>query len=230
MIALSYSRLSTFEQCGTKFEHLYVLKDVTDSGSEATVYGTRVHEALEDYSKAVVSGVAIAEQALSDGKKYREITKFLPVANAILRQPGDKYFEYQMALDADRDPCDWFAPEVWLRGIADVLIVDGDTAFIGDWKTGKVRDNPLQLKLFACMVMAMFPKVNKVTTAFIWLLYDDVTTMRFSRDDLPDLWGSLDPRLAAVQDAVDLGVFKSKPSPLCNWCPAKGICPDRRTR
>jgi len=230
MIALSYSRLSTFEQCETKFNHIYVSKDVKDSDNEFTIYGNRVHEALEQYGKEVEAGVAVAVDILSDGKKYAEIAKFIPVANLILRQSGTKYFEHKMAILADRTPCDWFDPNVWLRGIADILVVNGDAAFVGDWKTGKVRDNPLQLKLFACMVMALFPEVNTVRTAFIWLAYNEITDSKFTRKMLPDLWATLDPRLDAVQKAIDLGVFKSKPSGLCNWCPAKGVCPDRRIR
>ena len=230
MIALSYSRLSTFEQCETKFSHLYVAKDVKDSDNEFTIYGNRVHEALEEYGKEVMAGTAPALNALSDGEKYAEIVKFLPVANMILKQPGEKYFEHQMALLADKTPCDWFDPDVWLRGIADIIVVNGDTAFVGDWKTGKVKDNPVQLKLFACMVMALFPRVNTVRTAFIWLMHNEITDSKFTRAMLPDLWATIDPRLDAVQKAVDLGVFRSKPSGLCNWCPAKGVCPDRRKR
>jgi hypothetical protein len=33
-----------------------------------------------------------------------------------------------------------------------------------------------------------------------------------------------------VQEVIDLGVFKTKPSPLCGWCAAKGFCPDAKTR
>ena len=230
MIAHSYSRLSTFEQCETKYDHLYVSKDVKDSDNDFTIYGNRVHEAMESYGKAYVSGTASAVDLLSDGAKFSEIEKFIPAANAILKQPGDKYFELQMAIRYDRTPCDWFASDVWLRGIADILVVNGDKAFIGDWKTGKVRSSPLQLKLFACMVMALFPQVNTVRTAFIWLAHDEITDDTFTRDMLSDLWDTLMPRFDAVQQAVDVGVFKSKPSGLCNWCPAKGVCPDRRAR
>lgn len=230
MIALSYSRLSTFEQCESKFDHLYVSRTVKDSDNEFTIYGNRVHGALEEYGREVDRGVAVATDMLSDGEKYAEIAKFIPCANTILKQPGKKYFELRMSIKADRTPCEWNDPDVWLRGIADILVINGDTAFVGDWKTGKVRDNPVQLKLFACMVMALFPDVNIVKTAFIWLVYNEITGDRFTRAMLPDLWATLDPRLAAVQQAVDLGVFRTKPSGLCNWCPAKGICPDRRKR
>lgn len=227
---LSYSRLSTFESCPSKFEHLYVNKTVKDVGSVHTEHGNRVHEALEAYGKAKDQGVEVAKDMLSDGTAFAEIKTFLPLVDLLLGFPGTKYFEHQMAITAAKQPCDWFAPDVWLRGIADILIVNDDKAFIGDWKTGKVKENLMQLKLFACLVFALFPEVNVVKTAFVWLAYNEVTDARFTRDQLADLWATLDPRFAAVQAAVDLGVFKSKPSGLCNWCPAKGICPDRRGR
>ena len=217
MIALSYSRLSTFESCPRKFEHLYVNKDVVDAGSEATIYGTRVHEALELYGR--------------DGTPLTpETEKYAPMLDLILSQPGQKHFEYQMALLEDKTPCDWFDKNVWLRGIADVLIVDGKTATVVDWKTGKVKDNPTQLKLFACMVMEHFPEVEVVKSAFVWLQHHEVTQSKFERYWLPQMWGGLTPRMDAVQVANDMGVFPTRPSFLCPWCPAKTICPDAKLK
>jgi hypothetical protein len=217
MIALSYSRLSTFESCPRKFEHLYVLKNVVDAGSDATVYGTRVHEALELYGR--------------DGTPLTpETAKYKGLVDSILSQPGDKHFEYQMALLEDKKPCDWFDKKVWLRGIADVLIVNGKTATVVDWKTGKVKDNPTQLKMFACMVMEHFPEVEVVKSAFVWLQYYDVTMTKFERYWLPQMWSGLTPRMDAVQDANNLGVFATRPSGLCPWCAAKDICPDARRK
>lgn len=215
MIALSYSRLSTYESCPRKFEHLYVAKDVVDAGSEATLYGTRVHEALELYGR--------------DGTPLTEETEhYKPIMDVLLSRPGTKHFEYQMALTQHRVPCDWFDKEVWLRGIADILIVNGSKAFVGDHKTGKVKDNPTQLKLFACMVMEHFPEVQEVKTAFIWLGHGQITDATFTREYLAETWASLMPRLDAVQEAHAVGVFPTKPSGLCPWCPAKGMCPDAR--
>lgn len=217
MIALSYSRLSTFEQCETKFQYLYVDKTVKDKDNEFTIYGTRVHEALEKYGQGTAPLTP-------------ETEKHQGLVDALLSQPGDKYFEHQMALDEYKTPCDWFNPKVWLRGIADVLIVNGDVAFVIDWKTGKVKDNPTQLKLFACMVMEHFPAVKRVKTAFVWLGHNEVTSQTFSREYLQEMWNTLTPRMDAVQQAVTLGFFKSKPTGLCNWCPAKDVCPDRKKR
>ena len=49
--AWSYSSIKTFDQCPRKYFHLKVLKDVKDSGSDATIYGQEVHKAAEDYVK-----------------------------------------------------------------------------------------------------------------------------------------------------------------------------------
>lgn len=228
---LSFSRLNTFEQCGTKFEHLYVNRTVQDTDNEFTLYGSRVHSALETYGKAKDGGgTEVAKDILSDGAVYNEVRSYLPLVDTLLAQKGTKYFEEKMAIAANKQRCDWFSPDVWLRGIADVLIIDGHKAFVGDWKTGKVKDSPLQLKMFAAMVFALYPEVTHVRTAFIWLATGEITDHRFTRDMLDDIWATLDPRLAAVQEAVDVGVFKSRPTPLCNWCAAKGICPDRKKR
>ena len=50
-IAWSYSSIKSFQQCPKKYYHLRVLKDVKDSGSEATIYGQALHKAAEDHIK-----------------------------------------------------------------------------------------------------------------------------------------------------------------------------------
>ena len=44
---LSFSRLSTFEQCPAQFDYLYVTKRVQSTMNEASEYGDRVHKLLE---------------------------------------------------------------------------------------------------------------------------------------------------------------------------------------
>ena len=229
-MALSFSRLSTFEQCQQKFDYLYVSKAVKDSDNQYTIYGNRVHEALEKYGKAVEANDAEAHQILSDGEAFKEVEKFLPLVNRITGQPGQKLFEFQMTIRRDFTPCDWFATDAWLRSIADVLVINKNVAFVIDWKTGKIKMNPTQLKLFALMVMEHFPAVDTVKTAFVWLAHDDMTVDVYHRGQKQEMWDSLLPRLNAVQETVDLGVFKASPSGLCGWCPAKGICPSARRR
>jgi len=227
---ISFSRLSTFESCPQKFEYLYVLKNVQDLGSVHTEYGTRVHEGLEAYGKALQDTTAKAEAIIALEGAHGESAKWFSLVRKLVSRTGDKYFEHQMSLNADKQPCDWFAEDVWLRGIADVLIVDGDTAYLFDWKTGKVKDDPSQMMIFALMTMTHFPEVQKVKTCFVWLAHSQSTSSIYTRRMLPHLWTALGPRFDRVQEAVELGVFTAKPSPLCKWCAAKDICPNARLK
>lgn len=224
VMALSYSRLSTFESCNAKFDYLYVSKTVQDLGSEATEYGTRVHELLEQYGKGTLDESKLTYEGKSSLARWGKIV------DSINARSGEKLFEFQMAVNKNLEPVDWFAKDVWIRSIADVLIVDGDTAYCLDYKTGKVRDNPTQMQLFAAMVMWHYPQVQKVKTSFLWLLHDDATNVTYERKYLESLWRALEPRFLKVQEILDLGVFDAKPSGLCPWCPAKTICPSARLR
>lgn len=233
VMPLSFSRLNTFEQCQAKFDYMYVTKSVKDQGSSASEYGNRVHEALELHGRAAAAkdpGIAARLALDTTPERAQTLKQWGPLVERIAARPGTKLFEHQMAVNKDLQPVDWFAKDVWIRSIADVLIVDGDKAVCIDWKTGKVKDDPSQLQLFAAMVMWQYPEVQKVTTSFIWLAYNQTTDATYDRRYLGALWNALKPRFDRVQEVIELGVFKAKPSPLCNWCAAKTICPDARTR
>jgi len=213
-IALSFTRLSTFEQCPLKFEYLYVSRSVVDEGSVHSHFGDRVHASLEAYGK---SG---DPTLLTD-----ETGGFKGLVDTIRAQPGEKFWEYQMALDENRRPCDWFSKEARLRGIADVLVLQGDRAVCLDWKTGKVKPNSSQLALFACIVFRHFPEINEVVASFVWLKHGQVTNRTFTRGEaLLSLWPDFEQRFGAVHGAVKLGYFKPKPGPMCMWCPARKRC------
>lgn len=227
LMPLSFSRLSTFESCPQKFDYLYVSKTIRDQDNEFTIYGTRVHDALEKYGKSQ-KGSVVAEAIISLADLTDDVKKFAPLVDRILAQPGEHYFEQQLAINKERSPCDWFAGDVWIRGIADVLVVDGNRAWCIDWKTGKPKNNPTQLQLFSALIFAHYPNVLKVHTSFIWLNHDDVTNATYERRYNDAVWNALYPRFAKVQETVDLGVFQAKPSGLCRYCPARSVCASAR--
>lgn len=212
---LSFSRLSTFESCEQKFDYLYISKSVKDSDNEYTIYGTRVHEALEKYGREGTEPPA-------------ESAPFKSLVDKIVAVPGTHYFEHQMSVDRNSVPCGWFDPLVWIRGIADVLVIEGTRAFCLDWKTGKPKDNPTQLQLFAALIFIHFPEVQEVRTSFIWLNHGQTTDMRFTRAMFPHIWSALTTRFKRVQETIDAGVYKARPSGLCRFCPARSICVSAR--
>jgi CRISPR/Cas system-associated exonuclease Cas4 (RecB family) len=221
---LSYSRLNQFENCPKQFWYQNIAQLVQNTGSTATEYGTRIHEALELYGK----GDDTTREGMLSVES--EALQWFPLVDRILAQPGDKYFEYEMAVRRDRSVCEWDADDAWLRSIADVLIVNGNKAYCLDWKSGRKRDSPTQMQVFASMIFLHFPDVQEVTTSFVWLVANDTTDATYKRRYAESLWNALEPRFIAVQTAADTGVFPAKPSGLCPWCPAKDICPDARKK
>lgn len=216
---VSYSRLNTFKTCPRQFEFMYILKSVKDEGSDATRYGERVHKSLEMYGK---TGDAAHLTAETIG--YRGYV------DTIRAKYPQAVYEMQGALNFDLEPCGWFDSDVWIRGILDVSIIDGTEAVTLDWKTGKVRPDQEQFRVFATLVFKAFPQVQKITSTFVWLKFTEVTTMVCERSQAEDIWKAVEKRINLVQEAVDTGVFKAKPSPLCGWCAAQEVCSDAQRK
>ncbi len=229
LMPVSFSRLNTFENCQQQFDYLYVTKCVQSAATTATDYGTRVHLALELRGRALCGDeVAAGEFELLGNRE--EFEPFLPLADKIVSKSGEKKFEFEMAIKRDKSVCGWSDEGVWIRSIADVLVVDGKKATVVDWKTGKKKDDPTQLMLFALMTFIHFPEVEEVTTGYVWLKSGQITDAKYTRRMVDGLWRAIEPRFDRLQEAVDLGVFKTRPSGLCPWCPGNHLCTDARKR
>ena len=154
----SYSSLKEYQNCPKKYHEIRVLKNYTVKETEQMRYGTEGHKALEDY---VRDGVELA-------KNYQ---RFKPFVDKLISIPGEKYCEYEMALTYNREPCDFKSEDRWVRGIADLVIVDGDYAFIVDYKTGSNKyPDPKQLRLMALMLFTYFPAVKKIKAGLLFVM------------------------------------------------------------
>jgi len=209
----SYSALTAFETCPRRFQLTRVTKQVAEKQTEATIWGNKVHKALEDFA---------------NGKKPLppEIEQYGRYVKKILSYEGKRVVEERVALTKDFRQTTWMAKDVWVRGIIDIGVVGSDTAYLLDWKTGKHRPDNDQLKLFAALAFAMYPWVNKVVTGFIWLKVSKFDKEMFTREQLPEIWNEFLPRLSRVAVAYDEDKWLPKPSGLCkNWCPVgQSLC------
>ena len=133
--------------------------------------------------------------------------------------------EFKVGIRKDFTPTGFFAPDVDGRGELDVALAGPRAAAIFDWKTGKVKEKPMQLELFALFGFAHWPSVETITTANIWLKVGKIGTPRtFHRADQGKIWASILPTINAVRRAEETGDWRAKPSPLCGWCPVLS-CP-----
>ena len=208
----SYTMLSAIETCPRQAYHRYILKE-KEPETEAMRHGTEAHTALENYLKG---------QPLPFG-----YSNFEPLARQIRDavQPGWKLFaEYKMGVDAQLQAHDFFSPTVWGRGVADILLVGGTKAWVGDWKTGKRKENSFQVSIFALFVFAHFSEVEKVTANNIWLKENAVgQTYVYHREDAAAIWVQVARRVEAANAmAATDQPWPANPGGLCkNWCAIK---------
>lgn len=215
-LAWSYSALTTFEQCPKKFYHLRVKKDVKDGDNEHTVYGKEVHDALH---KRVIKGEALP-------LRFRHIE---PVVAQLAKAKGEKHGEMRLALNRKFEPVDFFAKDVYVRVVVDLLIVDGTRATIIDYKTGKVKDEWTQLELTAAVLSKWMPELTEFRLAFLWLQEKNLSRKDRTKEELVEVWANLLPRVGAIESAISTTSFSARPSGLCRYCPIT-FCPEKNAR
>lgn len=210
--AWSHSALASFQQCPRQFSEVKILKHYTEEKNDAARWGDEVHKALE---WRIGSGVPLpANMALYE-----------PYALQFIERPGRTFAERKYALSKSLAPCDFFAKDVWCRGIIDVLTLEGNAAHVDDHKTGKNRKKDFQqLVVFALLTFYHHPEVQVVHTAFHWLQFgfgeDAKDRETFTRGQVPALWEMLVPKLQDYMASFKRGIFPPKPSGLCRkHCP-----------
>ena len=206
-IKWSYSGLKDYLNCPKQYHEVKVLKNYTKSVTEQMRYGTEVHKALEDYA---ATSVPLPKNYL----------RFKDVMDTLADISGDHFNEHKMALTADKSPCSFDAPEYWVRGIADRIIIDEDLAHIIDYKTGSARyPDPKQLQLMALMTFVHFPEVNSVKGGLLFVMHNTFITREYERANIPKLWASFELELQRLQGSFDRDNWPCNPTPLCGWCP-----------
>jgi PD-(D/E)XK nuclease superfamily len=204
----SYSSLSLFKQCPHKYYRLRVVKDVTDPPAEHLNYGLEVHKAAEEY--------------IRDGKpipqKYAFVKPHLDKLNAI---QGEKLCEEKLGLTRNIEPCGFFDKEVWWRGVADLIIINEDKAYIIDYKTGKSAKyaDTQQLEILSLAVFKHFPQVKKVKGGLLFVVADDLIKANYEQDNQGVYWSKWLEDTQRLEAAILNDVWNKKPNFSCRaWC------------
>lgn len=210
MPAWSYSSIKTFDQCAKKYFHLKVVKDVKDEPGEAADYGTAVHEAAELFIK---HGTPIPEK----------FAFMRPIVEPLAKKKGTKATEIKLGVTSDMKPCGFFDKDVWYRGIADLLILNGSEAWLIDYKTGKNAKyaDMKQLDLLAGAIFIHYPEVETIKSALLYVVSQDMPRKIHHRQHLPTYMGVFDTQLDQLEAAMEHGVWNANPSGLCGWCPVE---------
>lgn len=242
---LSPSSINTFRQCPLKFKYSKIDGLYDPSGQEA-ILGNFVHDILEElYGMPPERRTQMEAKALArkhwENKWHAEISRLIRndkelnrfrwaawwcVENLwILEEPSsvvlsgtEKYVRGQIG-------------GVKIHGYIDRYLDDGQTATVGDYKTGKTpRKTDLDDKFFQLEIYSqLLPTIGvESENRVVELLYlrDGV---RFKRSLDDEKFRRTIDVIQETKNNIDekcrTGNFEPRKSILCNWCGFKPICP-----
>lgn len=210
--AWSHSKIKVFDQCPKKYNHQYNLKDIPYEESESMKYGNELHKACEHF---IGDGLPL-------DPRFAFMQDILDKLNGI---KGIKKCEQKLGVakidEFEYEPCTYFAKNIWLRTIADLLIIDGTTAYVIDYKTGKNAKyaDTTQLDLIAGSVFVHYPEVETIRSALAYVISGDFIQKVHTRDKMHDYLRTYRPQLHRLVGALESGIWNAVDGPLCGWCP-----------
>lgn len=205
-LVYSYTFISTYLNCPRMAYERYVTKSTPYVESEQMKWGNTVHKAFE--------------QRINYRRHLPEsLTAWEPLCLQLELTPVKA--EVKLGTNALGAPQQFFGDHVWFRGALDVVKVQTNTAMILDWKTGKTREDPLELEVFGLLLRVHYPEVEKVTGNYIWMqtgklgqsheLSDHRRTWDFIR--------KISDEIDRLKSHVGDGPWPEKQNGLCKaWC------------
>jgi len=207
----SYSTLEKFETCPRQYHEIKILKTVVEEESEHQLWGKEVHTAIENY----IAGGGKAKTDLPE-----KMWHWRDVIDKIVAMPAREMLtEVPVSLNESFQPVEWESEHCWTRGVIDLLVLGNRSAIVLDWKTGK-RKATEQLKLYAAYVFALYPHIDVVHTALVWLKERRIDKATIKREEVPEIWGKFIERAARLKSAFERDSWPERPNGLCKaWCP-----------
>jgi PD-(D/E)XK nuclease superfamily len=201
-VIYSYSFFSDLENCPRKAQHKYVLKDVEKGDSDALILGRVTHERMENRLKGLTP------------------TAYEYEPYAVALDPHTKHVEVALAITTNEKGCGFWDKAAWFRGKVDVAVTQDDKCLIIDWKTGKPRENPLELELFSTLIWRNNTDLRHFEGRYVWL-----KDMRVGKAHALDPIAGLNyvkRRDVEVQALLRRGgEWPANSGPLCGYCPVK---------
>jgi PD-(D/E)XK nuclease superfamily len=218
----SLSKLGTFTKCRRRFLYSYIqnLKG-TPQPFGASDRGVAQHKIIETYFAKEI------ETLPPDLMRYQAWFDML--------RGYEYYAENKLAMLEGWLPTYWEDEKAWWKGVLDLKVLNGNGAWVFDWKTGKVYPDHIdQKELYS---IATFIAHSNVEMVEAWHVYLDLigkdTKKIYQRKDLDWLIPKWNAKLAPYMQALDRykpeeaeTFFVTNPSYLCDYCPfSKNPCP-----
>ncbi len=198
----SHSALEAFKNCPRSYYEHRIARSVVETKGPATVYGERVHKDFEDMMR---DGIALP----LDLQMHEDYLLRLKA------MPGIEMIEEKIAFNTKVLPCEYFAPDVWYRGVIDYGKVDGERAHLVDYKTGKMHSKLGQLYLFMLWTFARYPQVQVISAEYYWTQLRTTNGAEYPRSRIHEMWKQFAPDLKQYAEAFVTDIWQPRQSGLC---------------
>lgn len=199
----TFTILSTYGNCPHQMFRRYIAKDQPYVETPEMAWGNAVHSAFEHR----VGGHKPLPFNMQDWEEFA--------------QPFDNkgaVVEQKLGINAQGCSVGFWDGSVWFRGKADLAIVQGDTAYINDWKTGKsAYEDPFELETNAVLLHAKHPGLKRIMGSYTWLKEKRVSQM-YDLSNTTQTWATMCRLMAEILERKKTGEFEKKKSGLCGWC------------
>jgi hypothetical protein len=96
-------------------------------------------------------------------------------------------------------------------------VVNGERARLIDYKTGKMREDPFELKVQAVLLHARHPQLKEIKGQYIWLK-DGKLGKPHDLSDTTATWNEIGRLVRLIERDMAAGAWEKREGPLCNWC------------
>jgi hypothetical protein len=170
------------------------------------MYGKQLHEAAEFYI----------------GKDTPLPPQFAFIKGSLdllktLGEGGEFLCEYKMGLTRNLKPCDFFDKDVWWRGVADLVIIKGDKAYMVDYKTGKSSRyaDTKQLEILSLALFKHKPNIKLVKGGLLFLVASDFVKVDYEGSQQSEPWVKWLNETKQLEAAYENDVWNPKPNFSC---------------
>lgn len=232
-LALSFSKLSTYQQCPRRFYEQHLTHNIPYTDSPATLWGTRVHDAHENYllKRMPMDAEVLKRIGTGYADKINEKYQTLVAEN---RVGVPLYGEQEWAIKANGQLASWFDTHgVFMRGKADVGMASLKKVYQYDYKTGKANyPKTDQLDLLALMAKAQ-PTMAHYEVFDSALIFLEAGVIKPHTTNLAGEQHEIQMRKfiresLRVIDSYERDYWPERDGPLCAYCPVLS-CPFNRT-
>lgn len=231
---LSYSQISTFENCGLQYKYKYVI-NVPTSPSHALTFGNSIHATLKDFHTRKMFEEVSLEQLYEIFDKNWDPLGYLDENHRNMRyQSGKELLKnyYEINKDSKSKPValeksfNFRINGIKFFGKIDRIdpLDEGGVEII-DYKTGTIKDQTEidkddQISYYAIAAKESLGLEPKKLTYYYLEDNKKLTTFRTPEQ----LFYAKEKAISVIKDITD-GKFIAKPGPLCSYCDFKEFCP-----